>query len=296
MKMDNFYYRDGNQSVGPFNRQKLIELHQKGVISDKTLVRLDSSDAWIEIEKLLLKTKIEPVIGDLDDPVDYGDKKNFSISSANAISEKPISNNTDHNNPNSSNIHLTSSETTNYENKDWDPLQPAPWRRYFARLFDLTLMGSIAWMLIGYTWYSIAPLQADEVFTNLNTLVDIVLTTLLGSIVSGIVLGAFGTTLGKSIFGIRIRTFRGEKLSISDALSRDLNVYIKGMGLGIPIVSLITMLTAYWRLRERQQMSWDKGLYSVYYRKNSGKQIALTTLGIFLYLVILIVIKALSKM
>lgn len=292
MNTNIFFYRDGNQSVGPFSLEKLRELHRKGVVDAKTLVRSDGSDAWFEIEKILFATKIEPEIGAIIEPLESRNQE-FSGTTA----QQNLSHSVDA----SDTVETAYGNTHNarsidsFQNTDnWDLFQIAPWRRYFARLFDITLLGFITWMLIGYTWYSLAPLQADSLFSNLNPIVDIILTTLLGCLVSGIVLGGFGTTLGKAIFGIRIRTIRGQRLSISDAIARDMSVYFRGLGLGIPIVSLVTMISAYSKLKKNQQMSWDEGLFTVYYRKSSGKQIALTMLGIILYIILLGIIKSLS--
>jgi len=47
-----YYYRDGVHSVGPFTEERLIELHDKGIINDQSLVRLAESDAWFEYIKL----------------------------------------------------------------------------------------------------------------------------------------------------------------------------------------------------------------------------------------------------
>jgi len=103
----------------------------------------------------------------------------------------------------------------------------APWRRYFARIFDLTVFGVLAWFLIGFGWYSTAPLQADQFFTQLSPPLDAILTLALGSLVTGLVLGFVGTTPGKSIFGIRVKDLKGQSIGVASGIARDLTYYSK---------------------------------------------------------------------
>ena len=42
------------------------------------------------------------------------------------------------------------------------------------------------------------------------------------------------------------------------ALKRSLDVWFRGLGLGIPIVTIITTLVAYFSLREDGETSWDR--------------------------------------
>jgi len=298
MKTEKYYYRDGALSVGPFTLAKLKELLEKGVIDTQSLVRADGSDAWFDIQKVLLNAKIEPSLGNIDEPIE---NDGYGLSSPVYASDLKNEDET-----------TTAVIASNYKNQaidrrsfrlreenqgeTWSKVKIAPWRRYFARLFDLTLLGSIAWMLIGYVWYSLSPLDADEWFNNLNPLVDMVLSVFSGCFVSGIALGVFGTTPGKLIFGIRVRTMAGGRLSVFDAIQRDMMVYLKGLALGIPLISLITIVVAYVTLKRQNEMSWDVGQYAVYYRRNSVAQILLTILGIVLYVVMVSLINALAAL
>lgn len=156
--------------------------------------------------------------------------------------------------------------------------------------------GSIAWFVVGYGWYSLAPLQADEFFNRLNPTIDTILSAFLGSLVSGLVLGFVGTTPGKSIFGIRVKTLKGQSIGASKGIARDLTIFMKGLGLGLPFISLITLILSYRQLKQNQVMSWDAGQFTVTYRRNTGAQIAMTIAGIVLYGVIIALLLAVAQM
>ena len=158
------------------------------------------------------------------------------------------------------------------------------------------MFGVLAWFLIGFGWYSIAPLQADQFFTQLNPTLDALLTLALGSLVTGLVLGFVETTPAKSIFGIRVKDLKGQSIGVSNGIARDLTILFKGLGLGIPFVSLITLVLSYQRLKKDHVMSWDAGQFTVTYRRNTGSQIAMTIAGVILYFVIVAIVFVLAEM
>ena len=82
-------------------------------------------------------------------------------------------------------------------------------------------------------------------------------------------LSTFGTTLGKWLFKIKVRTQPyGEKLSFGNAISRSFSVWLIGLGLGIPIITLITQLVSYSKLKKSGKTSWDEeGGYQVIHDK-----------------------------
>lgn len=271
-----YYYRDNIHSVGPFTKERLLELHSKGIICDQTLVRTAESEAWFEYSKLShVASNAHPPSGRME--------PTFSATAVTSIYSLPTA-------------QAETAESTTQLDSTWVLSPPAPWRRYFARMFDLTVFGVIAWFLVGYAWYSIAPLQADNFFNQLNPTVDAILTICLGSLVSGLVLGFTGTTPGKSIFGVRVKTLKGHSIGVANGIARDFTIFIKGLGFGIPLISFVTLVLAYRYLKEHKVMSWDAGQFTVTYRRNNIAQIAMTIAGIILYLVIIGLVVALARM
>jgi len=71
-------------------------------------------------------------------------------------------------------------------------------------------------------------------------------------------LSSFGTTPGKSLLGIRIRDLSGKRISYTKAMKRGFFVWLNGMGTGIPLIALFTMIIAYNRLKKNGITSWDE--------------------------------------
>ncbi len=70
---------------------------------------------------------------------------------------------------------------------------------------------------------------------------------------------AFGTTLGKALYGITV--IPGEKrIAFSQALRRSVLVWFKGLGMGIGIVAIFTQIVAYNNLKRNLTTTWDSDI------------------------------------
>jgi RDD family len=77
-------------------------------------------------------------------------------------------------------------------------------------------------------------------------------------------LSSWGTTPGKALSKIQLRCQNGSKLSYSQALNRSFLVAVKGLGLGLPLISLVTLVNSYNDLTKNGKTSWDRdGNFSV---------------------------------
>lgn len=133
-------------------------------------------------------------------------------------------------------------------NSDYRSELPRPWLRWIARLIDLWVffflfgLASALWGVRvgenGLLFYAVA-----FAFT-------IALETVL--------MATIGTTAGKSLLNIRVGEADGAALSWTRALSRTINVWVRGEGLGIPIISLFTMVDQYNRLKASGSTSYDQ--------------------------------------
>ena len=182
--------------------------------------------------------------------------------------------------------------------KDWLELPVTPWRRYAARVLDMSFFGVIAFLLIAVMFYSVAPYSAYQffaIFENPSSIiVNVVLSTLLSCVLTGAVIGVSGLSLGKIIFGVMVTDHDGNKIGITKGIQRDLAVFLRGLGLGIPIISLVTMYVAYSNLNKSNSTSWDSEKnYRVWHRPSSAIQYLLNTLGIVLIIIISAVYRAL---
>jgi hypothetical protein len=79
-----------------------------------------------------------------------------------------------------------------------------------------------------------------------------------------ITLSTWGTTPGKVLLNVRLRRQEEDKLSYSDGMNRAFQVWLKGLGAGIPIVALSTQVAAYNRLRNEGKTSSDRDGHFLY--------------------------------
>lgn len=66
----------------------------------------------------------------------------------------------------------------------------------------------------------------------------------------------FGNTPGKALFGVRV-SYKGRRLSARGYALRNLGLWVLGMGMGIPVLSLIMVTWQYFRLRDGRSTLYD---------------------------------------
>jgi hypothetical protein len=93
-------------------------------------------------------------------------------------------------------------------------------------------------------------------------------------------LSLWGTTPGKALLNIRLRRIDDTKMTCVESLSRSFNVWLRGLGCGLLIVTLITDLAAHNRLTKDGITSWDKsgGFRVSHMRVGTGRIIAVMSL------------------
>lgn len=128
--------------------------------------------------------------------------------------------------------------------KRFESLPVRPWRRYFARGVDLWIVALAAGVLL----WNLLP--EDELLVGL-------LVMLIWIPIEALLLSTWGTTPGKWLFATRVRTMEGNRLSFLAALKRTADVMVRGLGLGVPILSLVTLAVAYNTLTRDTRASWD---------------------------------------
>lgn len=131
-----------------------------------------------------------------------------------------------------------------------------PWRRYFARIFDFMIVMPL-WLIILVSFSPKTPL----VFTmfNLNEFWFGVISIFLYVVfVEPAMLSAFGTTPGKALLKISVVDYSGNKISYGTAMKRNLQLWIRGLGIGFPIITAVTMLISYNRLNNLGITDWDE--------------------------------------
>jgi hypothetical protein len=77
-------------------------------------------------------------------------------------------------------------------------------------------------------------------------------------VLDALITAAFGSTPGKAVAGIVVRDLRGSRLPIAALVRRNAGVWWWGLGAGIPIVNLFTMLASNRRLEANHLTIWDE--------------------------------------
>jgi uncharacterized RDD family membrane protein YckC len=131
---------------------------------------------------------------------------------------------------------------------DEDYIRSRPWVRFWARMIDYSLFIIVLSIFIGY--FSIG-LGVISSYTGM-------LAIFLWVFVEAFLLATVGTTPGKWFLRVSVRNENHQKLSFSGGLNRSFSVWWLGMGAGLPIISLITMIVAAVKLNSAGVTSWDR--------------------------------------
>ncbi|MFC1708445.1 RDD family protein [Candidatus Omnitrophota bacterium] len=154
-----------------------------------------------------------------------------------------------------------------------DSLRVHPWVRYWARMLD-------HWVFLFF--FSIILVLVIPESSKMNDYVFGFIALLFWVFVEPIFLSTLGFTPGKWLCRITVRNSKEKKLTYADALNRTFNLWTRGLGFGIPFVTMITMLNAFGVLTSKGITSWDK---------NGGFVISHQKINPFrIFLIILIII------
>ena len=123
-----------------------------------------------------------------------------------------------------------------------------PWVRYWARMTDMYVFA----ILFGMIWEILAPGSLDAT----NEILFGVFVTLVWVPVESFFLAMWGATPARALLRMHVvRLESGNRMNYGQAFGRSANVWIRGIGVGIP---LITLIRANYRLFNRGVSSWDE--------------------------------------
>ena len=151
-----------------------------------------------------------------------------------------------------------------------DIVEPHPWRRYFARAIDLTLVG----LMVSFVQYVLL----HRNYTTVSRWEDIICALIgwgLLLLLEPLLLARFGTTAGKWCMGITVTRSDGERLSYSEALNRTALVWFYGAGLGISIVELVCNYRSYRRYMNGEELAWESGSIERFDERGTGRMVLL---------------------
>jgi len=126
-------------------------------------------------------------------------------------------------------------------------------RRLLARALDTLTLGmlgaSLAW---GFAWREVANFPVPNIALLLWASVFAMVP------LAALSLALTGRTPAKALLGLETRTPAGGNPTFISALKREIDVLWRGMGLGIPVLGLITLVVAGTTLTNQGETTWDK--------------------------------------
>lgn len=227
-----WYYQKEGKQVGPIKESELIDLIFMDSIKPETLVRSESMSTW-------------KMAGTLDEF-----RSKFKISAISFFNQK-----TEQERVTQTDGPEKEKKPDGIETEGNPSLYPSPWHRLFAREFVDYILFMIALVAaVGIAMeLQLISAQNTEILTNILGFS----LPFLWIFVEALLLSTWGTTPGKWMMNITVRTDSGEKLSYSQGLHRGFRVWIWGMGLGLPLISFIANVVAYNKLTGNGITSWD---------------------------------------
>ena len=174
------------------------------------------------------------------------------------------------------------------------PASAGPWRRFCARFVDLWVIGLPTGVLLVFFLEPIWPafalwLEKPSADVALGFLI-----LPLELVIEAIIFELFGTTVGKSLLGIHVRTLAGQKPSFSQYLHRQFGCYFAGLGVGFPLVVLFTHARQYRRLKNGLPASYDEKTFVVTAEKIGVFRYVLAAAAVALILIVSSILQMVS--
>ncbi|MEJ5349041.1 MAG: RDD family protein [Desulfosoma sp.] len=166
--------------------------------------------------------------------------------------------------------------------------QIRPWVRYWARMLDLDLFSLVGGYVIGIFAPQAYLAKRSEYLIGLTLL-------FIWTFVESALITTFGTTPGKWLLKVRLTRADGLPISYSEALSRSIKVWWRGLGTGFPIAVLITLIIAHRRLKRNGVTSWDKEGGFVVMHEKIGVGRALATIVLIIAFTVLWVLGSIEN-
>jgi len=125
-----------------------------------------------------------------------------------------------------------------------------PWVRYWARMVDL--------YAFSITFVIVLIFVAPHYIAGINEYVLAMISVFFWIFVEAVLLTSFQTTPGKWLLKTKIALKSEKSIDFSTALARSFKVWWRGIGGGIPLASVITMIAGHDQLTKNRITSWDR--------------------------------------
>jgi uncharacterized RDD family membrane protein YckC len=162
---------------------------------------------------------------------------------------------------------------------EWVDESPHPWRRYVARMLDNVVWGSLLLFIVVVSVSFLDPelgVEIDSWFEGRSGEIGAtVLMHLIAVVPNALLIGLTGGNLGKWLCGVCVLDESDRPIGLGRAFRREASIFVTGLGLALPIISLLTLILSYQTLKREKATSWDKkmNLKLVHRRKGPAQYI-----------------------
>ena len=137
--------------------------------------------------------------------------------------------------------------------RDVIPRVRSPWRRFFARHFDLMLYGTV-WCVLGLLVLQKSPAtESGSAWFGGSAFMAVLMMVLF----EPLFLSTWGTTPGKWLLGLSVTNNTGQKLAYWEGASRTVQALWYGTGFFIPIWEIFRGYQRYYDCTEGKTMAWE---------------------------------------
>ncbi len=254
-----WYYMSDGHMVGPCEMEELQTALAVGVLPADTIVWAPGMTDWQPIGDVVNISEIAPLAA-AETEVSFGSEEAIdepatpayamSVGAASAVAEMADEN------PIAQHAIEKAEAAAAMDTEAYAVIAalgdtgPHPWRRWFARLVDMTAASFVLGIVIGI----FAP---NSTIFNSN-IGSTILMLLVWAAAEPFVLVHFENTPGKALLNMHLRTQEGRSLTLEQAVHRSLRVWFFGLAGGLPLISLFTMAAARKKLVQEGSTSWDR--------------------------------------
>ena len=147
--------------------------------------------------------------------------------------------------------YLDEMQTTRVLERDTLPKAHFPWQRFFARLLDAQVYRTL--------WVLLLPLLGFNMLKSSRGGMLLLELLSLGTmfLLEPLLLTRFGTTLGKWIFGLRVTSPDGRKLTYAEGRERTAYLFWYGLRLNLPFFRLYRLYVSYTDEQQGKELPWE---------------------------------------
>lgn len=134
------------------------------------------------------------------------------------------------------------------------------WPRFFARLFDFWLVGSVITLSIVSAVFFMGLSVPNWVYNPIAKILFVLILSAILLTLDAAIYKVFGNTPGKALLGLNVVTLDFKPLTFGRYLYRNFSMWFRGLALGIPVITFVAMYYEFDNLRKGKPTSYDESI------------------------------------